>query len=91
MNWKWFLIFILLLILVIFATQNYEVIKIQFLIWSFASSTAIVILTVFFIGIIVGWVSSYLKKNGGKLKKFRKYLTIKNNYVVLTLNIEYIK
>ena len=58
MNWKWMVVLILLLLLVIFTLQNYEVVKIQFLFWSFQTSRAIVIFATMFIGIILGWVIS---------------------------------
>jgi uncharacterized integral membrane protein len=58
MNPKWTLILILLLLLVIFTAQNYEVVKIQFLFWSFQTSRAIILFATLCIGIIIGWISS---------------------------------
>ena len=62
MSWKWFLLLMLLVLLVIFTTQNYELVKIQFLFWSFKTSRAIVIFATLFIGIIIGWVGSAMMK-----------------------------
>ena len=62
MNWKWILVLILLLLLIIFTTQNYEVVKIKFLFWSFKTSRAIVIFVTLFLGIIIGWVGSFMMK-----------------------------
>ncbi|MFH1458300.1 MAG: LapA family protein [Candidatus Omnitrophota bacterium] len=62
MNWKWILVLILLLHLVIFAVQNYEIVKIQFLFWSFRTSRAIVIFSTLFIGIIIGWITPLIKR-----------------------------
>lgn len=62
MTWKWFVILILLLLLVIFIAQNYEVVKIQFLFWSFQTSRAIIIFSCLFIGILIGWIFSFIKK-----------------------------
>ena len=62
MNWKWLVVLMLLLLLVIFTTQNYELVKIQFLFWSFKTSRAIVIFATLFIGIIIGWISSIMMK-----------------------------
>jgi uncharacterized integral membrane protein len=60
MRWKWLVVLTLLLFLVIFAVQNYEIVKIQFLFWSFATSRAIVIFIALFIGIIIGWIASLI-------------------------------
>lgn len=60
---KWMLVLILLLLLVIFAVQNYEIIRIQFLFWSFQTSRAIVIFSTLVIGITIGLITSYIKKS----------------------------
>ncbi len=62
MSWKWILILMLLLLLVIFTAQNYEVVEIKFLFWSFKTSRAIVIISTLFIGIIIGWLTSLVKR-----------------------------
>jgi len=62
MNWKWLVILILLLLLVIFTAQNYEVVKIQLLFWSFETSRAIIIFSTLLMGIIIGWITSIIKK-----------------------------
>lgn len=62
MNWKWPIVLILMLILVIFTAQNYQVVKIRFLLWSFSTSRAIVIFSTLFIGIVIGWLSAFRKK-----------------------------
>jgi len=66
MNWKWILILILLLFLVIFTSQNYEVVKIQFLFWSFKTSRALIIFSTLLIGIVIGWITSFIKKDKSK-------------------------
>ena len=64
MNWRWAIILVLMFFLVIFAVQNYDIVSIQFLFWSFETSRAIVIFTTLFIGIVIGWTSYYIwKKN----------------------------
>jgi len=60
MNWRWAVILVLMLLLVIFAVQNYEIVAIQFLLWSFQTSRAIIIFGTLFVGIIIGWVSFYM-------------------------------
>ncbi len=59
MSWKWIIVLIVMLFLVIFTVQNYEIIKIQFLFWSFQTSRAIVIFATLLIGIIIGWIGGY--------------------------------
>ena len=60
MNWKWAVILILLVLLVIFVSQNYGVVTIQFLFWSFQTSKAIMFFAVLLIGIIIGWITAGL-------------------------------
>jgi len=62
MKWQWIVILILLLFLVIFTAQNYEAVKIKFLLWSFTTSRAIVIFSTLFIGVLIGWISAYLRR-----------------------------
>lgn len=63
MNWKWILILVLLLLTVVFTAQNYEVVKIRFLFWSFQTSRAIIIFSSLAIGIFIGWITSILKND----------------------------
>ena len=60
MHWKWILVLILLVILVIFTAQNYEVVRIQFLFWSFETSRAIIIFSTLVIGVLIGWITSLI-------------------------------
>ena len=62
MNWKVTLVLILLLLLVIFTVQNYQVVQIRFLFWGFETSRAIVLFVTLLIGITVGWVLSLIKR-----------------------------
>ena len=59
MNWKLITVLILLFLLVIFTAQNYGVVKIQFLFWSFQTSRAIVIFATLFLGVVIGWIGGY--------------------------------
>ncbi|UCG35284.1 MAG: LapA family protein [Candidatus Omnitrophota bacterium] len=59
MNWKFIMISVLLLLLVIFTAQNYEVVNISFLFWSFKTSRALIILASLLIGVAVGWIISF--------------------------------
>ncbi|MBU1852822.1 MAG: LapA family protein [Candidatus Omnitrophica bacterium] len=63
MNWRWIVVLLLMSLLVIFATQNYEVVKVQFLIWSFETSRAIVIFVSLLVGFIIGTIVSIAKKS----------------------------
>lgn len=62
MNWKVIVILVLLMLLVIFTVQNYEVVKIQFLFWSFTTSRAIIIFLALFLGVVIGWLISYMSR-----------------------------
>jgi len=63
MNWKFAFILMLLILLTVFSAQNYEVVEIRFLFWSFQASRVIVIFLAFVSGIIAGWLAApYLKK-----------------------------
>lgn len=62
MNWKWVVTLILSLFSVIFAAQNYEVVKIRFLFWAFETSRAIIIFSTLLTGIIIGWITTFIKK-----------------------------
>jgi uncharacterized integral membrane protein len=48
--------------LVIFATQNYEVVKVKFLAWSFETSRAIVIFISLLIGFIIGSIGCFASR-----------------------------
>ena len=63
MHWKWVLVLVLLVFLVIFTVQNYEVVKIQFLFWSFETSRAIIIFATLVIGVLIGWITSLIGRN----------------------------
>ena len=56
MTWKWIVIVAVLTILIVFTAQNYELVQIKFLVWSFKSSSAVTI----FIRLIVGFVIGLL-------------------------------
>ena len=66
MNWKWIVLFFLLLFLVIFATQNYEIVEITFLFWSFRTSRAIIIFSTLLAGILIGWTITVMSKEKRK-------------------------
>jgi uncharacterized integral membrane protein len=54
MTWKWILIVIILLLLIVFTAQNYEIVQVKFIIWSFKSSSAISIFISMVIGFLIG-------------------------------------
>ncbi len=57
---------VLVVAVVVFAVQNSEVVKIQFLIWSFSAPRALLVITLLGIGFILGLFISSLSelKNG---------------------------
>ena len=61
MNWKLIILLVLSIVLVIFAVQNYEVVSIQFLFWSFQTSRAIILFGAFIIGVLVGLIAAFVK------------------------------
>lgn len=54
MAWKWIVIVIALIILVVFTAQNYQPVQIRFLAWSFKSSSAVMIFITLVIGFLTG-------------------------------------
>lgn len=60
MKWQWLVVLALLLVLVIFSVQNYGVVKIQFLFWSFQTSRAIMFFVTLMLGVIIGWITALL-------------------------------
>lgn len=56
MSWKWILIVIILLFLIVFTAQNYETVQIKFFVWSFKSSSAISIFISLVIGFLIGLI-----------------------------------
>ena len=62
MNVKWILTTLLLILLIIFTVQNYEVVSIQFLFWSFQTSRTIIIFVTLLMGIIIGFFISFKKR-----------------------------
>ena len=59
---KTLLILILLIIVVTFTAQNYEMVEVKFLLWTFAASRAIVLFLTLCIGIAVGWIISFVTR-----------------------------
>ena len=62
MNKKVVFILISLFIVIVFTVQNYEVVSISFLFWSFQTSRAIIIFVTLLIGFIIGISVSVMKK-----------------------------
>ena len=54
MGWKGYVILFLFLAIVVFAAQNYEMVEVSFLLWSFKASRAIVLFFTLAIGIVIG-------------------------------------
>ena len=58
MNLKLYIGLLLLVLVVIFSIQNVEIVKIKFLFWELAISRALIIIVVFSLGILIGWLLS---------------------------------
>lgn len=54
MTWKWVVIVTVLIILIVFTAQNYQLVQIRFLAWSFKSSSAVTIFISLVIGFLIG-------------------------------------
>lgn len=54
MGWKWIVIVAVLIILIVFTVQNYQLVQIRFLTWSFKSSSAVTIFISLIIGFLIG-------------------------------------
>lgn len=61
MNVKMIVAIIFTFLMAIFVLQNMEVVQVDFLIWSLEASRVIIYLTVFLIGVLVGWVGKSLR------------------------------
>ncbi len=68
MHWKLIILLVLSLLLVIFAVQNYEVVSIQFLFWSFQTSRTIVLFGAFIVGVLVGLSAILVKGKQSQIK-----------------------
>jgi uncharacterized integral membrane protein len=62
MNWKLIAVLVLLALLVVFIIQNYVVVEIKFLVWSFKISRALIVFVALAIGFISGWVISLISR-----------------------------
>ncbi len=74
MNRTYIAIIFILVLALIFAFQNTEPISIKFLAWHINGSQALIILSIFFLGYLGGWLlgmSSYWRKNR-ELRTFKK-------------------
>ncbi len=67
------LMFLLLFAVVMFAVQNSQAVSISFLGWSFTTVQALVILASLLLGLLIGWVWSWLR--GGKARSQVRQLT----------------
>ena len=54
MPWKWILIVSVLVVVIIFTAQNFELVHIKFLAWSFKSSSVITVFISLVIGFLIG-------------------------------------
>lgn len=66
MKIKWILLLLVLFCAVIFTAQNYHAVEVQFIIWSFKTSKALIIFGCLILGIVIGWTMSVLGKKPQK-------------------------
>lgn len=53
---------VLALLFAVFVIQNAQVVEVRFLFWGTQASRALVLVGTFFLGIIVGWFTSWFRK-----------------------------
>jgi len=53
---------LLLTLVVIFVLQNMEVVSVEFLIWQLQASRVIIYLSIFLIGMLIGWLGRSNKR-----------------------------
>ncbi|MFN3163090.1 MAG: lipopolysaccharide assembly protein LapA domain-containing protein [Pseudohongiellaceae bacterium] len=51
-----------LALVAIFVLQNMEIVSVEFLIWQIQASRVIIYLSIFLIGLLVGWLTRSLRK-----------------------------
>jgi len=56
MKYKLIIGLLIICLIIVFSIQNVEVVEINFLIWSFGMSKALVLFTVFVLGVTGGWL-----------------------------------
>lgn len=61
MDFKIFIVVVFVSLTGIFVFQNMEVVQVDFLLWSVEASRVIIYLTVFLIGVFVGWLGKSLR------------------------------
>jgi uncharacterized integral membrane protein len=59
---KRILILVAALLFATFVAQNAEVVEVQFLFWKTQASRALVLLGTFALGLIVGWLTGWLRR-----------------------------
>ncbi|MEQ9023076.1 MAG: LapA family protein [Pseudomonadales bacterium] len=61
MNLKLSVGILVVLLMVIFVSQNMEVVSVDFLVWSMEASRILIYLSIFLIGTLVGWIGKSLR------------------------------
>lgn len=82
MNRVYIVTIILLILALIFAIQNTATLSLNFLVWSFAGSQALIIVVILFTGFISGWLlglSKVWRKNQQIKFLNRKIKTLESN------------
>ena len=65
MTWKWIVIVTVLIIVIVFTAQNFELVQIRFLAWSFKSSSAVTIFISLIVGFLIGLLVCIRKDQEG--------------------------
>jgi uncharacterized integral membrane protein len=57
---------VIALLFVTFVVQNAQVVEVRFLFWKTGASRALVLLGTFVFGLVVGWLTGWIRKKEGK-------------------------
>lgn len=62
MNLRHIIIVVAIALMAIFVLQNMTVVSVEFLVWRIQASRVVIYLTIFLVGIILGWIGRSLKR-----------------------------
>ena len=62
MNWKYIVLTIAILCMVVFVVQNMTVVQVRFLFWQLEASRVVIYISLFLGGFFVGWLGHSLRK-----------------------------
>lgn len=58
---------VIVFLFALFIIQNAQVVEVRFLFWKAQASRALVLLGIFILGLVAGWLAGWMRKNGASL------------------------